>query len=137
VSLLSISNLFYKEFVMKPGEYFFAEGEIELNAGRESVNLMVTNTGDRPVQVGSHCHFFEVNRALSFDREVAYGKRLNIPSGTAVRFEPGQKQTVALISLAGSGIVYGFNALVQGELADQDVAARARQAVKEFCEQEK
>ena len=121
---------------MKPGEYFFAEGDIEFNAGQEIVSLLVTNTGDRPVQVGSHCHFFEVNRALFFDREVAYGKRLNIPSGTAVRFEPGQKQTVELVRLAGNGIVYGYNALVQGELADPDVAARARQAVKEFCEHE-
>ena len=122
---------------MKPGEYIFADGEIELNAGKETHSLTVSNTGDRPVQVGSHCHFFEVNRALLFEREDAYGKRLNIPSGTAVRFEPGQKQTVELISFGGSGIVYGFNALVQGELADPDVAARARNHLKDFCEQDK
>jgi urease beta subunit len=122
---------------MKPGEYFFADGDIELNVGKETHSLTVTNSGDRPVQVGSHCHFFEVNRALLFEREAAYGKRLNIPSGTAVRFEPGQQQTVEMISFGGSGVVYGFNALVQGELADDQVAARARQQVKDFCEQDK
>jgi len=121
---------------MKPGEYFFADGEIELNAGKDRQSLTVTNSADRPIQVGSHCHFFEVNRALLFEREDSYGKRLNIPSGTAVRFEPGQKQTVEIIPFAGSGIVYGFNALVQGRLADHDLVARQRK-VKDFCEQDK
>ncbi len=101
---------------MTPGEMITADGEIELNAGRASVTLEVTNTGDRPVQVGSHYHFAETNPALAFDRVAARGFRLNIPAGTAVRFEPGQKRTVELVALDGARIVYGFNGQVMGAL---------------------
>lgn len=99
-----------------PGEVVAADGEIELNAGRPMVTVEVTNTGDRPVQVGSHYHFFETNGALSFDRNAAYGCRLDIPAGTAVRFEPGQTRTVTLVAYAGARRVFGFNGAVQGDL---------------------
>jgi urease subunit beta len=99
-----------------PGEVLCAEGFIALNANRPTFDLEVENTGDRPIQVGSHFHFFEVNRALNFDRQQAYGRRLDIPSGTAVRFEPGERRRVALIPLAGRRIAYGFNGLVNGPL---------------------
>jgi urease subunit beta len=101
---------------MIPGEILAGEGEIELNAGRESVTLTVANTGDRPVQVGSHYHFYETNAALSFDREAARGARLDIPAGTAVRFEPGQTREVRLVKFAGDGVVYGFNQKVMGKV---------------------
>jgi urease beta subunit len=101
---------------MIPGEIRAAAGEIELNAGRKTVILEVTNSGDRPVQVGSHYHFFETNAALKFDRAKARGFRLNIAAGTAVRFEPGQTRTVELVALAGARTVYGFNAKVMGKL---------------------
>jgi len=97
-----------------PGEYFLAEGDVVANAGRETVEMSVTNTGDRPIQVGSHFHFFEVNRALAFDRARAFGMRLNVPAGTAVRFEPGDEKRVTLVALAGSRQVFGLNALTQG-----------------------
>jgi urease subunit beta len=99
---------------MIPGEILPQSGEIELNAGRPTVTLNVANTGDRPIQVGSHFHFFEVNTALEFDRSQARGMRLDIPAGTAVRFEPGDKRQVKLVALAGRREVYGFNALVEG-----------------------
>ena len=101
---------------MKPGEIIAAPGEIELNAGVPTVTIDVANTGDRPIQVGSHYHFAETNGALAFDREVARGMRLNIASGTAVRFEPGQQRTVELVDYAGARTVYGFRGLVQGAL---------------------
>jgi len=101
---------------MTPGELFPAEGEIELNAGREAVVLEVANTGDRPVQVGSHYHFAETNAALDFDRARARGMRLDIPAGTAVRFEPGQRREVRLVAIAGARRVFGFNGHVMGEL---------------------
>ena len=101
---------------MIPGEIDTQAGEIELNAGRATVTLEVRNTGDRPIQVGSHYHFFETNDALAFDRSAAYGFRLNIPAGTAVRFEPGQVRTVELVALGGDRIVYGFAARVMGAL---------------------
>lgn len=101
---------------MIPGEILTDDGEHELNAGRATVSLTVSNTGDRPVQIGSHYHFYEVNPALSFDREAARGFRLNIAAGTAVRFEPGQERTVELVALAGNRIVYGFNGKVMGPL---------------------
>jgi urease subunit beta len=101
---------------MIPGEIITLEGEIELNAGRETVRLLVANTGDRPIQIGSHYHFYEVNAALNFDREQARGMRLDIPAGTAVRFEPGDEKEVTLIPLAGSRQVYGFNARINGQL---------------------
>lgn len=101
---------------MIPGELLPAAGEIELNAGRPTVQLTVANTGDRPIQVGSHFHFFEVNAALECDRAQARGMRLDIPAGTAVRFEPGDERTVTLVPLVGSRQVYGLNALVNGPL---------------------
>jgi urease subunit beta len=101
---------------MIPGELFTPPGEIELNAGRPTVTLTVANTGDRPIQVGSHFHFYEVNTALHFDREQAKGMRLDIPAGTAVRFEPGDEREVTLVTLVGSRQVYGLNALVNGAL---------------------
>ncbi len=101
---------------MIPGEMFIAEGDIELNVGRPTVTLVVANSGDRPIQVGSHFHFYETNPALKFERETAYGMRLNIAAGTAVRFEPGQQRTVELVALAGGREVYGFNGLVMGKL---------------------
>jgi urease subunit beta len=101
---------------MIPGEIKTAAGDIELNAGRATVKLTVINTGDRPVQVGSHYHFFETNDALSFDRAKSRGFRLNIPAGTAVRFEPGQAREVELVAYAGDRAVYGFQGKVQGKL---------------------
>ncbi|MFG0676502.1 urease subunit beta [Delftia sp. WSY_7] len=101
---------------MIPGELLAEPGEILLNAGRPVQTLTVTNTGDRPVQVGSHFHFFEVNEALHFDRAAARGWRLNIAAGTAVRFEPGQERTVELVEISGDRIIYGFNAKVTGPL---------------------
>jgi urease subunit beta len=101
---------------MIPGEIITGDGEIELNAGSQSVTLSVANTGDRPVQVGSHYHFYETNEALSFDREAARGMRLDIAAGTAVRFEPGQTRDVQLVPYAGARIVYGFNQKVMGTL---------------------
>jgi urease subunit beta len=108
---------------MVPGELFVDEGDIELNAGREPVTLTVANTGDRPIQVGSHFHFFEVNPALACDRDQARGMRLDIPAGTAVRFEPGDEREVTLVALGGSRQVYGFNAKIEGPL-DQDPGAK-------------
>jgi urease subunit beta len=103
---------------MIPGEIVTLPGDIELNAGRASVTLEVANTGDRPIQVGSHYHFFETNTALSFDRDKARGCRLDIPAGTALRFEPGQTRTVRLVACAGARIVHGFRGLVAGPLGD-------------------
>jgi urease subunit beta len=101
---------------MIPGETITESGEIELNVGRKTITLTVANRGDRPIQVGSHFHFYEVNTALDFDRATARGFRLNIMSGTAVRFEPGQLRSVELVELAGDRIVYGFNARIMGKL---------------------
>ena len=101
---------------MIPGEFFIKDGEIELDKGRKLVTLSVANTGDRPIQVGSHYHFFETNPALKFDRKKARGMRLDIPAGTAVRFEPGQTRSVTLVALAGKRIVYGFRQDIMGKL---------------------
>jgi len=101
---------------MVPGEYFLKEEPIEANRGRNTSLVVVTNRGDRPIQVGSHCHFFEVNRALDFNRDAAYGMRLNIPAGTAVRFEPGDTKEVELVDLGGTRTVFGINGLVNGRL---------------------
>ena len=101
---------------MIPGEYLLADGEIELNAGRPVTEVDVANTGDRPIQVGSHYHFAETNGALDFDRTAARGMRLNIASGTAVRFEPGQQRTVEVVDFAGDRTIYGFRGLIQGKL---------------------
>lgn len=101
---------------MIPGESFIQDGEIELNAGRDTLTVTVANTGDRPIQVGSHYHFFETNPALRFDRDATRGYRLNIAAGTAVRFEPGQEREVELVAYAGDRIVYGFRAATMGTL---------------------
>lgn len=101
---------------MIPGEYQIKAGHIELNAGRETTTLKVSNTGDRPIQVGSHYHFYETNPALDFDRAQARGKRLNIAAGTATRFEPGQTRTIELVPLAGKRRVFGFRAEIMGDL---------------------
>lgn len=101
---------------MIPGEYLVADGDIILNGGREAIVIEVANTGDRPVQVGSHYHFAETNPALAFDRDRARGMRLDIPAGTAVRFEPGQRREVRLVAVAGARRIFGFNAVVMGEL---------------------
>jgi len=111
---------------MKPGEYFLDDeaGPIQANVGRSTARVVVRHTGDRPVQVGSHYHFFEVNRALEFDRDAAYGMRLNIPAGTAVRFEPGEEKALELVALGGNRAVYGHNGLVAGPLSDGPDANR-------------
>jgi len=102
--------------VMIPGEFFIQDGDIELNGGRKTLTLAVSNTGDRPIQVGSHYHFFETNPALAFDRKKARGMRLDIAAGTAVRFEPGQTREVTLVELAGKRAIYGFRQSVMGRL---------------------
>jgi len=101
---------------MTPGEYFIDDGDIELNKGRKTVTLTVANSGDRPIQVGSHYHFFETNPALKFDRKKARGMRLDIPAGTAVRFEPGQTRDVTVVALAGKRAIYGFRQEIMGKL---------------------
>jgi len=108
-----------------PGEYFLQDGVVELNAGREMRSLRVANAGDRPIQVGSHTHFFEVNEALQFDRAKAYGRRLDVPAGTSLRFEPGESRDVPLIPLAGRRVAYGMNARVNGPLEPGDKAGTA------------
>src|SRR5580693_1494057 len=109
---------------MHPGEYILAEGDIELNAGRPTARLVVRNTGDRPIQVGSHYHFAEVNPALDFDRQAAYGMRLDIPAGTAIRFEPGEEKEIPLVALGGSQAVYGHRGQVNGALQAKAPGAR-------------
>lgn len=118
---------------MKPGDYILNEaaGSIEANVGRETATLLVEHHGDRPIQVGSHFHFFEVNRALVFDRAAAYGLRLNIPAGTAVRFEPGETKEVPLVALAGVRLVHGHNGLVEGALDDPQIRAAALKQCQE------
>jgi urease subunit beta len=101
---------------MIPGEYFLKSDPIDLNQGRSTARITVTNSGDRPIQVGSHCHFFEVNSALNFDRSATYGMRLNIPAGTAVRFEPGDSKVIDLVALGGTRRVFGINGMVNGKL---------------------
>jgi len=101
---------------MRPGEYFLEDAAVVANAGRTTSRIVVKNAGDRPIQVGSHFHFFETNRALEFDRAAAYGMRLNIPPGTAVRFEPGEEKQIELTTFAGARVIQGFNGLVSGAL---------------------
>jgi urease subunit beta len=115
---------------MRPGEYLLNEnaGDLLANAGRETARVSVRHTGDRPIQVGSHFHFFEVNRALVFDRTAAYGMRLNIAAGTAVRFEPGEEKEVSLVAYAGHRVVFGHNGLVEGPLDDAATRERALKA---------
>ena len=114
---------------MIPGELLLQDGEIELNAGRKTVRVNVANTGDRPIQVGSHFHFFEVNRALEFDRAAAFGQHLHIPASTALRFEPGDEREVQLVPYGGKRAVYGFNNLVDGPTAGKAGDARKVKAV--------
>lgn len=109
----------------RAGEIITPDEEIELNAGRRTASVAVTNTGDRPVQIGSHFHFFEINRALEFDRQATFGMRLDIPSGTAVRFEPGQEKEVALVEIGGRGRVSGFNSLTEGMIDSPAVKEQA------------
>jgi urease beta subunit len=118
---------------MIPGEYFLKSDPIELNAGRPTKRIEVSNRGDRPIQVGSHFHFFEVNRWLFFDRQAAYGMRLNIPAGTAVRFEPGDTREVELVAIGGTRDIVGLNRLVEGRLDDERVKADAIGAVDGFA----
>jgi urease beta subunit len=118
---------------MHPGEYLLSSEPIELNAGRPTRRVTVSNRGDRPIQVGSHFHFFEVNRYLAFDRPAAYGMRLNIPAGTAVRFEPGDTREVELVDIGGQRTVYGLNQLVEGPLDDEKIRAAALEAVVDFA----
>jgi urease beta subunit len=118
---------------MIPGEYLFDGEPLELNAGRRTCTLQVNNTGDRPVQVGSHFHFLEVNRALVFDRPAAYGMRLDLPAGTAVRFEPGEIKTVHLVELSGLRQVYGGSGLVMGSLDDKETRKRAMEWLQEWA----
>jgi urease beta subunit len=114
-----------------PGEIILGQGDIVAFNGRQTVDLIVANTGDRPIQVGSHCHFFEANRALRFDREKAYGFRLRVPAGTAVRFEPGEDKRVTLVSIGGNRVAYGINGLVNGRLDDPIVKAKALATARE------
>ncbi len=114
-----------------PGEVILGEGDIIALHGRQTLDLTVSNTGDRPIQVGSHCHFFEANRALKFDREKSYGFRLQVPAGTAVRFEPGESKRVTLVALGGNRVAYGINGLVNGKLDDPEVRERALASAQE------
>jgi urease beta subunit len=114
-----------------PGEIIAGEGDIIALHGRQTCELTVSNTGDRPIQVGSHCHFFEVNRALRFDREQSYGFRLRVPAGTAVRFEPGESKLVTLVALGGNRVAYGINGLVNGKIDDAAVREKALSTARE------
>ena len=116
---------------MIPGEYFLAEDAVAANAGRQTAELLVENTGDRPIQVGSHFHFFEANRALRFERAKAFGMRLNIPAGTAVRFEPGDAKRVTLVELGGNREVYGLNGLTDGPITETTKASALDRASRE------
>ncbi len=123
---------------MIPGESLPAEGDVELNADRETATLTVANTGDRPVQVGSHFHFFETNRALKFDRESAFGMRLNIPAATSACFEPGDEREVGLVNIGGRRVVHGFNGLAEeGALHDPEVREEALRRARELGFMEK
>ena len=131
--LVTVHNpISYDKNDIAPGEYFIEEGEIELNVGCKTTTIEVENKGDRPVQVGSHYHFFETNKELSFERIKAYGKRIDIPAGTSVRFEPGSKKSVNLIDFSGRRYVSGFNGLVEGFLDDENVKAKAMQNLSKF-----
>jgi len=118
---------------MKPGEYLLETDDIIANEGRAAIKVLVAHTGDRPIQIGSHYHFFEVNRALSFDREAAYGMRLNSPAGTAVRFEPGEEKEVMLTTFAGERQLYGHNGLVSGALDDDSIKQAALERMKDWA----
>ena len=117
---------------MTPGEYILADNLVECNVGRDIIELNIVNTGDRPVQIGSHFHFFEVNKQMNFDREKAFGMRLNIPAGTAVRFEPGEEKEIQLVAFGGNQILYGFNNLVDGDTKSKKVKVAAMKKMKKF-----
>lgn len=117
---------------VKPGEILTEEGEIELNAGKDKAQITVTNTADRPIQVGSHFHFFEVNKALEFNRNLAYGMRLDIPAGTAVRFEPGESKRVELVEIGGTREGYGLNGLVEGSMDEEKIKKKALKKAAEL-----
>ena len=117
---------------VKPGEILTEEGEIELNAGKDKAQITVTNTADRPIQVGSHFHFFEVNKALEFNRNLAYGMRLDIPAGTAVRFEPGESKRVELVEIGGTREGYGLNGLVEGSMDEEEIKKKALKKAAEL-----
>ena len=129
--LVTVHNPIEGNGALKPGEILTEEGDITLNAGKDTAQVSVTNTADRPIQVGSHFHFFEVNKALKFNRNLAYGMRLDILAGTAVRFEPGETKRVDLVEIGGTREGYGLNGLVEGKMDDADVKAKALQAAKE------
>ena len=114
---------------MIPGEYILQPNDIIANTGRKTAGVTVVNTGDRPVQIGSHFHFFEVNKQMEFDREKAFGMRLNIPAGTAVRFEPGEEKEVELVAFGGKQTIYGFNNLANGPVANEEIKQRALEKV--------
>ena len=117
---------------MIPGEYFLSDEPISANVGKSKISVSVQNTGDRPIQVGSHTHFFEANKALEFPREKSYGHHLNIPAGTSVRFEPGETKEIELTEFGGKKIVYGFNGLVNGSLKEKQEEAFKKAAEKGF-----
>ena len=117
---------------VKPGEILTEEGEIELNAGKDKAQITVTNTADRPIQIGSHFHFFEVNKALEFNRNLAYGMRLDIPAGTAVRFEPGESKRVELVEIGGTREGYGLNGLVEGSMDEEEIKKKALKKAAEL-----
>ncbi|MFW2605035.1 urease subunit gamma [Aliarcobacter butzleri] len=131
--LVTVHNpISYDKNKLIPGEYLVDEGEIELNASKNIITIEIENKGDRPIQVGSHYHFFEVNKELGFERAKAYGKRIDIPAGTSVRFEPGSKKSVNLIDFSGRRYVSGFNGLVEGFLDDEVTKAKAMQNLSKF-----
>jgi len=117
---------------MIPGEYILKKEEIKANVGHRTTSIVVKNEGDRPIQVGSHYHFFEANKLLSFDREKAFGMRLNIPASTAVRFEPGEQKSVVLVEFGGSKEIHGFNGLTNGKYTDQSVKTKAIDKMKKL-----
>ena len=125
VGAKTVQKVSLQPAVVIPGEVILGEGDIIAFSGRQRIELTVSNVGDRPIQVGSHCHFFEVNRALRFDRERAYGFRLEVPAGAAMRFEPGEEKRVALVAIGGNRVVYGINGLVNGRLDDPNVKVKA------------
>lgn len=128
--LVTVHNPIIGNGKIKPGEVLTEEGEIELNAQKDTVQLTVTNTADRPIQVGSHFHFFEANKMLDFNRNLAYGMRLDIPAGTAVRFEPGESKRIELVEIGGERVGYGLNGLVEGKMDDDAVKERALKQAK-------
>jgi urease beta subunit len=129
---LNAKKLSTQSVAIIPGQIILSEGDIVGFKDRRIVELVVANTGDRPIQVGSHCHFFEANRALRFDREKAYGFRLQVPAGTAVRFEPGEDKRVTLVSIGGNRVAYGINGLTNGRLDDPHVKQQALRKAKEL-----